>query len=227
MLRRHLSFLALSVVTTLLLPTSAQADDTLLRAVNLDDERSLRRLLDAGASPNGRNAQGQPLLFLAMREGSFKAAAVLLAHPGLEVDAPTAAGETALMMAALRGHLEWAQKLVARGAAINRSGWTPLHYAASDAGTPVLRWLLDQGAAIDAPSPNRSTALMLAARYGASESVDLLLARGANARLRNDRGMDASDFARGAGRDRVAAQIAAAAAAATPASPAGTSPPPR
>ena len=37
----------------------------------------------------------------------------LLAHPDLKVDATTPANETALMMAALAGQLEWAQKLMA------------------------------------------------------------------------------------------------------------------
>jgi len=41
------------------------------------------------------------------------------------------------MMAALRGSLEWTQRLIERGAAINRDGWTPLHYAASG---PEPKW---------------------------------------------------------------------------------------
>ena len=56
--------------------------------------------------------------------------------------------------------------------------------------------LLDRGAPIDAPSPNRSTPLMMAARYGAEANVDLLLARGADLRLRNDLDLDAADFAK-------------------------------
>ncbi len=188
---------------------AAQSDDgvRLLRAVNIDDGRGVARLLADGQDPNFRNEQGQPVLFLAMREGSFRAAEALLADPRLQVDATTTAGETALMMAALRGHLDWVRKLAERGAAINRGGWTPLHYAASDGATPVVAWLLEQGAAIDAPSPNRSTALMMAARYGASESVELLLARGADPRSRNERGLNAADFARGAGRDKLADRL--------------------
>ncbi|MEY3253490.1 MAG: hypothetical protein RL227_2463, partial [Pseudomonadota bacterium] len=80
--------------------------------------------------------------------------------------------------------------------------------------TDVVRWLVEQGAAIDARSPNRSTPLMMAARYGASESVEWLLARGADAGLRNDRDMNAADFARSAGRDAIAQRLAAPAAAA-------------
>jgi ankyrin repeat protein len=66
---------------------------------------------------------------------------------------------------------------------------------------------LDKGATIEALSPNRSTPLMMAARYGSEASVDLLLARGANTRLRNDRDMNAADFARSAGRDALAARL--------------------
>lgn len=179
------------------------------RAVGVDDARTVQRLLQAGADPNQKNEQGQPALFVAMREGNFQVAEALLGDNRLAVDGTTAADETALMMAALRGHLAWAQKLVARGAAINRAGWTPLHYAASDGGTPVVAWLLEQGAQLDALSPTGNSALMMAARYGASESVELLLAKGADPRLRNPRGQSAADLARSAGRDRLADQLQA------------------
>ena len=94
-----------------------------------------------------------------------------------------------------------------------KSGETVLDLG-SGGGFDVVRWLLDQGVPVDAPAPNRSTPLMMAARYGASESVELLLARGADPRPRNDRGMDAADFARGAGRDALAERLTALAAAA-------------
>lgn len=194
-----------------LLAGAGRADDQVRfwRAVGVDDARTVQRLIQAGADPNQKNEQGQPALFVAMREGNFQVAEALLADSRLVVDGTTAADETALMMAALRGHLVWAQKLVARGAAINRPGWTPLHYAASDAGTPVVAWLIEQGARLDALSPTGNSALMMAARYGASESVELLLARGADPRLRNPRGQSAADLARSAGRDRLAAQLQA------------------
>ena len=105
------------------------------------------------------------------------------------------------MMAALRGNLDWIARLLERGAALNRPGWTPLHYAATGPSTAAVRMLLDRGALIDAASPNRSTPLMMAARYGPEESAELLLARRASRELRNDKGMTAADFARSAGRD--------------------------
>lgn len=213
MLRRCLKFVLYAVFVAAFLPAAAQDDGAFFRAVNLDDERAVRQWLAAGGDPNRADSRGQTALILALRDESFKVAAVLLDHPATQVDATNAAGETALMMAALKGHLAWVQRLVARGAVIRRDGWTPLHYAASGGGFEVVRWLLDQGAPIDALAPNRSTPLMMAARYGASESVELLLARGADPRPRNDRGLDAADFARGAGRDALADRLTALAGA--------------
>jgi ankyrin repeat protein len=49
---------------------------------------------------------------------------------------------------------------------------------------------------------------MMAARYGADESALLLLARGASTTVRNQRDMNAADFARSVGRDALAAKLA-------------------
>ncbi len=193
--------------------SSALADQsvTFFRAVNVDNERTVKELLATGFDPNTPNPQGRGGLFLAMREGSFKVAQALLAHPDIRVDATTPADETPLMMACIKGHLDWAQKLLDRSAAINRPGWTPLHYAASGAELRIVILLLDRGADIDALSPNRSTPLMMAARYGAEDAAELLLQRGANAKLRNDLALNAADFARAAGREQLALRLEAAA----------------
>jgi hypothetical protein len=214
MLNRCFQILLYLFVFAVSTPAFAQDEVAFFRAVNVDDERAVKRWIDAGGDPNKANPQGQPALSLALRDEAYKVAALLLAQPTIRIDAPNAAGETALMLAALRGQAEWVRRLVSQGAAINREGWTPLHYAASGSATDVVRWLVEQGAAIDARSPNRSTPLMMAARYGASESVDWLVARGADIRLRNDRDMTAADFARSAGRDAIAQQLGALAAAA-------------
>jgi len=48
---------------------------------------------------------------------------------------------------------------------------------------------------------------MMAAQYGAEESVTLLLAQRADARVRNERGLNAADFARLAGREKLAQRL--------------------
>ena len=190
---------------------NAGSYEDFFRAVNVDDARTVGALLQRGFDPNSPDEKGQVGLFLAMREGSLKVAETLLQHPQVKVDTPNASDETPVMMAALRGNVEWTLRLLDRGAQLNRPGWTPLHYAASGPEIKLLTLLLDRGASIEATSPNRTTPLMMAARYGPPDAAELLLSRGANARARNDQGLGAADFARAAGRDALAAKLEQAA----------------
>jgi len=178
--------------------TTAMADSYVdyFRAVDTDNADGVAALLARGFDPNTLSAYGQTGLFLAMREESLKVAEVLVASPALKVDVVNATGETALMMAALRGQLAWSKTLIAKGAKVNRAGWTPLHYAATGPNVEVVALMLDRGADIDARAPNGNTPLMMATRYGSEESVQLLVKRGANRKARNDRNESAADLAR-------------------------------
>jgi ankyrin repeat protein len=180
---------------------NAGAYEDFFQAVKADEADTVRALLQRGFDPNSRNPDGQTGLHLALRDQSLRVAEALWDSTALDIDAVNSSGETPLMMAALRGDLAWAQRLIKRGAKIHREGWSPLHYAATGSEPRLVALLLDRGAPIDAPSPNHSTPLMMAARYGAEASVDLLIARGANKRLRNDLDLDASAFAKLAGRE--------------------------
>lgn len=211
MMRNYFRYLCYLIVIAWSSAILANPNVDFFRAVNVDNDRSVKELLAGGFDPNTTNEKGQVGLFLALQEESLKVAAALLAHPTIRIDATTAANETPLMMAAMRGNVEWTLRLLDRGAALNRAGWTPLHYAASGPSVAVMKLLLDRGANIDAPSPNRSTALMMAARYGSEEVVQLLLAHGASPKLRNEREMLAADFARSAGREPLARLLEAAA----------------
>src|SRR5882762_8303366 len=181
--------------------------DDFFRAVNVDDVSTVQALIQRGFDANSRDDKGQTGLFLALKGGSFKAADALLKAPGIDVNALNEAGESALMIAAIRGEADWSQRLLDRGAQVDKKGWSPLHYAASGPQTSVVKLLLDRGAPIDAGSPNGSTALMMAAQYGSEASVDLLLSRGADAKIKNDRGLTAADFARLAKRETLAAKL--------------------
>ncbi|MFY7856240.1 MAG: ankyrin repeat domain-containing protein [Rubrivivax sp.] len=183
------------------------------RAVETDSARRVRELLLLGFEPNTPDLKGQQPLFLALRGESFQVAEVLLSDPRHRPDVANEHGETPLMMAALRGQLNWVQRLVERGAAVNRTGWGPLHYAATGPSPQVVGWLLDRGAQIDARAPNGATPLMMAAQYGAEDSVQLLLDRGADLKLRNERGWTAVEAARAGGRDPLAQRLAGMAGA--------------
>jgi len=206
---RYLSYL---VVIAGFSTASAGAYEDFFKAIDKDDARTVATLLQRGFDPNSRDEQGQVALYVALRAPSLAAADALLAHPQLDVNATNAVGETPLMMAALRGQLVWAHKLLARGAKLHGDGWSALHYAAAGPEPEFVRLLLEKGAPTDARSPNGSTPLMMAARYGSEASVDLLLARGADPKLRNQRDLTAADFARMDGRDSLAKRLESATA---------------
>ncbi len=176
-------------------------------AVIRDDGATITRLVGRGFDPNSLDPTGQTALHLALRADSASVVEALLAAPGIDVNVANSSGETPLMMAALKGQLERCEQLLARGAAVNKSGWTPLHYAATGPAPTIVQLLIDKGARIEAPSPNRSTPLMMAAGYGAEANVDVLLGRGADPRARNELQLSAADFARRAQRESLAERL--------------------
>lgn len=178
------------------------------RAIQQDDARAVQALLQRGFDPNTRDPQGLHGLYLALREPSPKVARTLIDWPQTEVEARSAQDESPLMMAALKGHLELARRLIERGADVNKPGWAPLHYAATHGHLELMQLLLDEHAYIDAESPNGSTPLMMAALYGSAESVRLLLEEGADPLLKNQLGLTAIDFAHRASRIESAEVIA-------------------
>ena len=206
-MRMHFKQLVYLVVATCISSAQAGAYEDFFQAVSRDDGEAVSALVQRGFDANSRSPEGQTALHLALRDQSPSVAQALWANRALDVNAVNASGETPLMMAALRGDLDWARRLLERGAKVHQEGWSPLHYAATGPEPKIVALLLDRGAPVDAPSPNRSTPLMMAARYGAEASVDLLLARGADKRLRNDRDLDASGFAKLATRDFLKARL--------------------
>lgn len=200
----------------LVLPAAAWAQasyDRFITALVRDDVSTVIALQLRGLDINTPDPELNPPLVLALQRDALHVARHLVEQRDLDIEATNPAGENALMIAALRGHLDIVQALIRRGAQVNRPGWTPLHYAAtgkSDQAVAITRLLLEHHAYIDAESPNRSTPLMMAARYGRAEVVRLLLEEGADPTLRNQLGLDAIDFARQVGRETIVELIAAA-----------------
>jgi ankyrin repeat protein len=194
--------------------------DDFFSAAQTDNESAMVNLAFRGFDMNTRDDTGQSGLLLALRQGSLKVADFLLQQNTVDVEARNRAGESPLMMAALKGHLPQARRLIERRAEVNKPGWTPLHYAASDpseVSASMVRLLLLHFAYIDAESPNKTTPLMMAARYGNDATVKLLLEEGADPLLRNEQGLSAIDFARQASRSSSAETIARHARAKQPA----------
>lgn len=177
------------------------------KAIDLDNSSDVQQALDRGIDPNTLNEQGVPALLKATQAQSFKAARVLAAHPRVKVDPRSDRNESPLMLAALRGQEALVVHLVGQGAEINKSGWTPLHYAATGGHLRIVAFLIGAHADLDAASSNGTTALMMGAMYGNAHVVKLLLESGADPSIRNEHQLSALDFAQRAGRADSAALI--------------------
>lgn len=212
-MRFHVKYLAIGLVTIGLSSAIAGSYEDFFSALKADRPEVVRSLLERGFEPNTPTADGLDALYVALRDGSLKSAQVLIDWPKTNVDVRTPKDETPLMIACLRGRAVIARELVDRGADVNKTGWTPLHYAATGGHIEIMQMLLDQSAYIDAESPNGTTPLMMAAMYGTPEAAKFLLDAGADPTLRNQLGMTAADFADRAGRHDLAHSLVDAAEA--------------
>lgn len=179
-------------------------------AVQTNDARTVKSLLGT-VDPNVQNPiGGEPALVVAVRENAMQAFDVLLGYPGTNVDAPALNGNTALMMAAYKHNRPAAEALIAKGAAVDRPGWTPLHYAAASGDLDIAKLLLAKGARVDAVSPpasGRFTPLMMAAREGQDDVALFLLGQGADPALKNGEGLTAVQIAEKADHAAIARAI--------------------
>jgi ankyrin repeat protein len=165
-------------------------------ALQNDQVKVVSSLLSRGFDPNTVNLKAEPALLNALNVGALTSAEVLVRHPKINVNVRNAHGETALMLACLKGHVALAKLLISKQADINQPGWTPLHYAATGGHVELIQILLEESAYIDAESPNGTTPLMMAARYGSAKATQLLIDEGADLQVKNQLGLTPLDFAK-------------------------------
>ncbi|TAN30646.1 MAG: ankyrin repeat domain-containing protein [Castellaniella sp.] len=165
-------------------------------AIDRDDASAVRGLLLRNVDPNAFGKQGNPALIQAIRDQSWAVFDALRVAPGVQIDEPNAHDETALMYLCILGQTDRASDLIAAGAHVNRLGWTPLHYAASKGRVETARMLIKRGAIVNAPGPDGTTPLMMAALSGSKPMVELLLAQKADPTMFNLAHETAADWAR-------------------------------
>ncbi|MBC7202288.1 MAG: ankyrin repeat domain-containing protein [Pusillimonas sp.] len=152
--------------------------------------------LALGEDPNVRNDKGQPAIMQAIQDQAWGVYDLLARHRDLDPNIANRYDETPLMYLAIVGDVERARALIKRGAKVNRLGWTPLHYAASKGNVEMVNMLLQAGAIVDAPAPDGTTSLMMAAYSGDEATVRAILAAGAEPTTQNLQKLDAADWAR-------------------------------
>ena len=179
-----------------------------MNSIERDGVSAVQKILAEGQfNANTLNYEGHTALYVALREPASRVADVLIDNAQTKLNLENKFGENALMMAAMRGLLPQAQRMVAKGAEVNKKGWTPRHYAASAGDVAMVKFLLDASAYIDAESPTGDTPLMMAASRAKTEVLQLLLDEGADASLRNAAGQDAVDMALAQGNTKSAALL--------------------
>ena len=209
MLRKYFRFIVYLIVYIGYSSASSGSYDDFFKAIKEDNPVVLNNLMNRGFDVNTISPLGEYALILALREPRLKAARVLIGWPNLNAEVRSAQDESPLMLAALHGLLAECQGLIDRGADVNKPGWAPLHYAATNGHLSVMQLLIEENAYLDAESPNASTPLMMAAHYGTPSAVKLLLESGADPTLKNSLGLSAMDFAHQANRVESAAIIGA------------------
>jgi ankyrin repeat protein len=155
------------------------------------------RLMDAGLPPNAND-----LLVDAAFRGNLAVVRQLLAR-GADIEAPDAAGDSALVGAAWGGRDDALLELLDRGASLTRSGNAALLRAANSGKTSIVRLLIGRGVPVDVRDGNGWTPLISAAWQDKAPTVACLLELGADRRLADAGGKTALDWAREGGHQAV------------------------
>ena len=164
--------------------------------LELGDLEQAQAWLDAGLPPDFMGSRIGSGLMIGAWEGNIEMMRLFISR-GADINRLNGNGESAIILAAWRGQLEAVKWLVARGARINAPPrqWSPLHYAVFAGHRPVVDYLMEQGADINALSTNGSSVLMMAIYGGREELARMLIEKGAERSFRNDWGDGALEWA--------------------------------
>lgn len=150
-------------------PSTVSGDERsvqLVEAARSGNAAAVARLLNSGALPNARTAEGRVAITASVESGNFETMRELI-DKGADVNVKDGAGNTALATAALSGHDRMVRYLLKSGArpdAKADNGCTPLLNAALMGRAEAARLLLSAGADPSIRNRDGWPALVLAAR---------------------------------------------------------------
>lgn len=166
------------------------ADDSALTSLHRAafDLEKTRLLVAAGADVKARTKNGQTVLQAAARRSPSAPVLRLLLENGAEISAAGPAGGTALTIAAAEGDLEAVRFLLSKGADPKTSPGL-MRGAARSRCVECVRLLIGAGGNVSSATPSSGvTPIHEAAARGDLESVRLMIAKGADARIADKRG---------------------------------------
>jgi ankyrin repeat protein len=176
-------------------------------AARANHPATVRVLLAAKARIDSRDSAGRSAIWFAARHGA-EAAMRILIKAGADIDAVDRNAISPLAAAASAGNRNSVALLLSAGAnlsTVSKFGNSALH--AGCAYPAIVKLLLDAGIEKNGRNGEGNTALMIAARLGSTNTVEALLASGANRQLRNRRGENAAGYARATGHEDLARRI--------------------
>jgi len=148
-----------------------------------------------------------PVLWIAAHEGNLKGVQKLLGGGGVNLEITSGALQsTPLLIAAKSGHLMIVINLIDHGTnvlAVDRDGWSAVHYACFEGHLSTLLVLIHHGANVSIKDRNGVSALMLAARNGHDLITEILLYNGANLHALDNNQETALHYAAGCGHENI------------------------
>ncbi len=152
----------------------------LMYAAAIGSEAMMKRLVDAGADVNAKNAFDATALIWC---GGNLSRIKMLVEKGADVNARSKQGRTPILVASAEaGGLPAVEYLVSKGATLagppTPEGLTPLGAASGVDDLPLVRFLIEKGGPGVLAPPGGPVAIINAAEHGNAEMVKLLLAKG-------------------------------------------------
>jgi ankyrin repeat protein len=185
----------------------------MIAAAHDGNSGTVKFLIEKGADVSARDQAKNSALIEAADANDTDSVRVLLAQ-GADRDAMNSFGDTALMYASAHGNIQTMKLLLAKGADVNLAdapesarvkngpialgSLTPLLLAATNAGAPAVRLLLDAGAKVNVQDVRGMTPLMLAIGTDRPDIgvIRMLLEKGADKNIKSKAGETALDWAR-------------------------------
>ncbi|MBI5898120.1 MAG: ankyrin repeat domain-containing protein [Rhodocyclales bacterium] len=185
--------------------------DDILDAAERGDSEAVVGLLQRGMDVNTADRDGNTLLMISARTENLELMRFLVSNRAA-VNRRNRFGDTALLIAAIKGSVGGVDLLHKSGAQLEPGGWSALHYSVFSDSFELLDWLVKNGAKLDARAPNGQTALMLAAKQGKLVHVKHLIDADADMDLEDFDGKSALALARSGGHEEVVGYLKSAGA---------------